>query len=72
VAHPSAVQECGFSDPRFTLSRWPIPICPFFARGVFRMEEKAAPFTKAMKGATPEVPLPPQEDDYDLPVDFGK
>jgi hypothetical protein len=30
---PLRVQGCGFSDPRFSLSRWPIPIRPFFARG---------------------------------------
>src|SRR5216683_7894334 len=23
------------SDPQFSLSRWPIPICPFFARGLW-------------------------------------
>jgi hypothetical protein len=43
-----------FSDPRFYLSYWPIPICPFLARGVFRMEEKPAPFTKTVKSAAPE------------------
>jgi len=53
VAHPCGVQGCGFSDPRFSLSGWPIPICPFIARGVFRMEEKPAPFTKAVKSAAP-------------------
>jgi hypothetical protein len=42
VAHPCGVQGCGFSNPRFSLSRWPIPICSFFARGVFRREEKTS------------------------------
>jgi len=46
VAHPSGVQECGVSDPRFSLSHWPIPIRPFFARVVVCMKEKPAPFTK--------------------------
>jgi hypothetical protein len=46
VAHPCGVQGCGFSDPRFPLSRWPIPICPFFARGVFRREEKTSTLHK--------------------------
>jgi len=54
VAHPCGVQGCGFSDPRFSLSRWPIPNRPVFARGVFRMEEKPAPFTKTVKSAGPE------------------
>jgi len=54
VAHPCGVQECGFSDPRFSLSPWPIPIGSFFARDVFRMEEKPAPFTRTVKGAAPE------------------
>jgi hypothetical protein len=53
VARPCAVQACGFSDPRFSLSRWPILIRPVFARGVFRMEEKPAPFTKTVKSAAP-------------------
>jgi hypothetical protein len=53
AAHSYAVQECGISDPRLFLSRWPIAICPFFARGVFRMEEKPAPFTKTVKSAAP-------------------
>jgi hypothetical protein len=46
VAHPCYVQGCGLSDPRLSLFRWPIAICPFFARGVFRTKEKPAPFTK--------------------------
>jgi len=60
VAHPGGVQGCGFSDPRFSLSRWPIPIGSFFARGVFRMEEKPAPFTKTVKSAAPETSPPPK------------
>ena len=41
VAHPCDIPGCGFSDPRLSLSRWPIPICPCFARGVYRTEEKS-------------------------------
>jgi hypothetical protein len=53
VPHPCGVQGRWFSDPRFSLSNWPIPICPFFARGVLRMEGELAPFTKAAKRAAP-------------------
>jgi hypothetical protein len=35
------------------LPRRPIPVCPFLAREVFRMEEKSAPFTKGMNSAAP-------------------
>jgi len=53
MAHTCGVPGCGLSDPRFSLSRWPILICPFIARGVSRMEEKPAPFTKPVKSAAP-------------------
>ena len=33
-----------------------VPLGPFFARGVFRREEKPAPFTKTVKSAAPENP----------------
>jgi hypothetical protein len=61
VPHACGVQGCGFSDPRFSLSHWPIPNCLFFARGVFRMEEKPEPFTKAVKSAAPENSSHPQD-----------
>jgi hypothetical protein len=43
---PCGVQGCGFSDSRFSLSRWPIPICSFFAGGVIRTKEKPHPSQK--------------------------
>jgi hypothetical protein len=39
VPAPCGVQGCGFSDPRFFLSRGPIPICPFIARGADQHKE---------------------------------
>jgi hypothetical protein len=38
-AHPYGVQVCGFSDPQFSLSRWPIPIRLFLAGGVIRWRD---------------------------------
>jgi hypothetical protein len=53
VAHSCTVRGCGLSDSQFSLSRRPIAICPFFARDVFRTEEKPAPFTKTVNSAAP-------------------
>jgi hypothetical protein len=40
VAHTCGVHGRGFLEPQFSVSHWPIPICPFFVRGMFRMGEK--------------------------------
>jgi hypothetical protein len=60
VPHPCGVQGCGFSGLLFSLSRWPIPIRPIFARYVFRMEKKSAPLTKTVKSAAPGNSIQPQ------------
>jgi hypothetical protein len=64
VAQPSSGFELAdwmtLSDPRFSFSRRPTPNHPLFKRGMFRMEEKPAPFTKTVKSAAPEKPIHPK------------
>ena len=52
--HSFVLKGAGFPILYSPFSRWPIPICLVFACGVFRVEEKPAPFTKSVKSAAPE------------------